>query len=572
MSLVVKVDSDIETLPGHDFASEARNGIEFLYKGFDKSNLDGLFNAYANASLTAYLDATLVPSFALIVIDRTKGVLTAINDKFGGNELYYTSRPQSFFLTDDPKRLFEILGESPKIDLRSTYELLTFHSVKPPRTIYENMFAVPMAHALTYAISDASSHLELYWQAHKRFSEKAAAYEPLVTEVRGAFEDVLRKEAGENPGISLSGGIDSGGILGALTKLMGKPVPSVTIGGWGAKTPDLESSRRTAQENGSVNEEIYPTLEDVARLPTFSEHLNQPLLADILLPNALVFERARGHGIKKLAFGFGAEMLLGNLRMSRAVYALAPFERFVPAPILRIVYRLIGFIRRFTRNQIEFLLARSLSARFLHARGALFTRERKYFKNLPSDFIQVIEKEVESEAHIGEVETLDSVVLMYLFSWVNYLQRRDMGMIAKKYDMGVIMPFDTPQVAEAMFRAPNVFRRLNRWNKQLIRDVLRPYVSDRLHAGVVRSLIVPYSVLFASCQQPLIEYLKTSSLVSELIDLESFQRDYDTLPEPGLSLMRLVGLAIWYDVTWNTKNLANFERAIDRARSITKEK
>jgi hypothetical protein len=273
----------------------------------------------------------------------------------------------------------------------------------------------------------------------------------------------------------------------------------------------------------------------------------------------MVFEQAQKIGAPKVIFGFGAEMLLGNLKIARIAHRIALVEKIVPFWILKFIYRVIARIKGFSKNQTEFLLSQSWVDRFLHARGPLLIHEKKYFKKTPVPFVDHYKIEAHRILALPAIGLLDKFVLMYVYSWVNYLQAREFTAMGKKFDAVPVMPFDSIKTMRALFRTPDQFRKLNNWNKQVIRDVFRPYTTPDMYTGRVGSLIIPYNTWFKDTHKPFIDYLRTSKIIMEAVDLDVFERLYETLPEPGLSLMRLLGIALWYDANWDTDNMKNFD-------------
>ncbi|HWP61693.1 MAG TPA: asparagine synthase C-terminal domain-containing protein, partial [Candidatus Paceibacterota bacterium] len=379
------------------------------------------------------------------------------------------------------------------------------------------------------------------------------------TSLRERFRASLAADLSAGVGVSLSGGIDSGGILAILTDLAKHPIPSVSFGAHGKGSDDLTSSRQTAAEFASPNTEIYPSRAGVARIPEFVRKSNLPFIADNVLPYGLLMEEAHRRGMSALSYGLGAEMLLGNLKIAHMAYSMRRIEAIVPRPVLRAVYLLIAQFKHYSENQRAFLFARSWTERFVLARAPLFNRERDFYKNIPRDFLPFFAREIDATLAGSGLDLSDEFSLMYLFSWVCYVQRREMGALGKKFDVSVVMPFDTIEVAEQLFKTPNAFRRKNKWKKMVIRDLYRPYISDRLYNRKGKSLVVHYTPLLAPAKDALIAYLKTSPLVRDMVDMEKVAREYDILPEPGLFLLRFFGLAAWYDENWNKENLPNLE-------------
>lgn len=539
-----------------------KNDIAVYGDGLEKGVLADVFWAYEKRQLTSFFDSLLLQNFVVFIHDKEK--LFIVSDKFGTKEIFYSIVGGELLVSNKIENVTENKNLL-KYNNQALYELIMLFTIAPPRTVYEDVFAVPMATILKYEEKNICS-VARYWNVEKHLNSKEFEYDKHINLLRKKFLDTFKYVKGEGLAVALSGGIDSGAIVGMAKEVYGKAPMSVTYGGHGENTPDLESSRLTLKETGSLNEEIYPSFEALKKLPEYMSSLEQPIIADLVFPNMMIYENLERKKVSTAAFGFGAEMLLGNLKISRIYKKLQYLEAFTPKTFLNFFYRIAGKVLKLSQNQKDFLLSNSWEQRFLLARGPLFTREKYLYKQLPKNFLEILEQDLKEKVGNGKVKMIDRFVMMYLFGWVNYLQLRDFYAMGKKSKISPFSPFDTPIVAEQLFRTPDAFRKLNNWNKQVLRDVSKIFVSNRLYKREVRSLIVPYTKFFSGKEKLFFKYLAKSSLVTNIIDLENFISDYKKLPEPGLTLIRLLGIAVWDDVKkGNSKSLEAFALACAEA-------
>lgn len=536
--------------------------LEIRGKHLSEVRLKEFLDVYRAGLLVDLLDQATEHRFFFCIHDVEAHKLIVVNDKFGSNEIYHTHRNGEWMISDRVAPLFD--GHEPAIDMQSLYETLFFYSVTPPRTIYQNISAVPMASMLSIDYGSGTSTVSRYWNIEGRFTPKNMDYDDHIAQIREPFFNALASETDATTGVSLSGGIDSGTLLAIATKVRGGPVTSITFGGHGKNTPDLvQGSRLTLKEYDSPNHEIFPSFDMLRRLPRYMADLDQPIDAHLVWPNAMIYEKGHDLGLTKLCYGFGAEMLLGNLKIARVYDRIKWFEWFVPRFLRNIVYRIIRPLFKFSRNQLDFLLSPSWTRRFIVARSPLFTREKRLdiYTALPSDFIERLDAELNEKIGTKRVDQGDRFVMMYLLDWVSYMQMRDFSAMGRQFGITPVCPFDTPLVAEALFKTPTKFRKLNSWSKQVLRDMYRPYISDRLYHREVNSLIVNYNNLFKGVEKYFIAYVRTSPLVMHMVNLDAFEEKFTQLPEPGLTLMRLVGIAVWYDTHWHKEGLKGFDDA-----------
>jgi len=530
--------------------------LKLFTENINELELLEIVKQYRTGELNKFLNKFEKNYFLLVVFDETKNEFFIYNDHFGSNEIFWYESEGGVTVSDDVKMIFREDELELKIDKTRVYEVLTFYTIMPPKTIYKQISSLAMASFLKY--DGEKVNYKKFWQVHELFQNKNNNYSSIVNESRKALLESMKESAHDKTCVSLSGGVDSGGLLGMLAEMKKDKVNVVSIGPYGKESGDLVTARKSAEQNSANHIEIYPELKDLKKMPEFVRGLNQPIDGHLMLPNCLIVEEVQRQGDRKLLSGFGAEMLLGNLKVCKIARYLNLFESVLPFFIVKLLYKLVSKIFRLSENQIDFLMQKNWIDRFFNTRGTLLVKEKKnYIKYNDESFVS-LKKEFEKVLDFEKSTLNDNLVLLYLFSWVSYMQMRDFRIIGKKYGVFPSIPFDTVKVVKHLFRTPDKFRRKNKWNKQIIRDIFKPYVSEELYTRKAKSLIIPYSKWFKNDFEKYIDYAESSKVFEDVIDFEKYRKDFWNLPEPGLSLMRLITLALWYDVNWDEKNLKNF--------------
>ena len=115
-------------------------------------------------------------------------------------------------------------------------------------------------------------------------------------------------------GLLLSGGIDSGLLLG-LMNLYGKSWPTFTIGyGKSFKADELDDAAQTAQIYSAKHVSIELNREAFeANLPKIVSFLEEPIAASSIVPMFFLCERAR-QDVKVALMGQGPDELFGGYR------------------------------------------------------------------------------------------------------------------------------------------------------------------------------------------------------------------------------------------------------------------
>lgn len=540
-------------------SSFQREGITILYSGLEESVVSEIFIKYKDNNHFQFINDLQHTLFFIFLIDEEKKRILVINDKMSSNEIFYTKNNQGIFVSNSTKEILEKSNTNMEVDMDSVYEIITYFSIVPPKTIYKNISSVPLGGYLDIDCNQNEIELREYWKPEDFFI-KEMDYSELENGTRNSLVAFFRDNKNiKNSTIALSSGVDSGGMLSMIKSIYGETPESITLGPYGATYKDMMKAKEMAKRNDSTNHAILPSLKDLPKIKEYVLDLNQPIDAGLLFGNSLIFEKTKELGYGNAIFGFGAEMMLGNLKISRVAYSIYKVEKLVPFFILKPIYRVMSIFKSFSKNQQEFLLNPSWFQRFLRARGPLFVHEKKYFKSISDNFVSHFESKAEKILSLKKLDILDKMVLLYIYSWVNYMQYRDLTAMGRKYGVNPILPFDDESVMRAFFKTPNIHRKRNDWNKQLIRDMFKPYVGEDMQKIEVGSLIIPYNSWFKDNYVSYIAYLKSNKIISKAVDLDMFEKDYNTVPESGLILMRMLGVAIWYDSSWDMENLKIFD-------------
>lgn len=525
---------------------------ELFTRGLTTDDVSLVLNMSSEQDILAWANNLTHNNFVLFLYNTEAKSFVALNDKYGHNEIYIQKQGSNFLIASDLDKEIK-----PEINKDAAYEFLSFHSIVPPRTIFKGIEMVPAANGVLLNLVQNTHEYRRYWNIEALFNEKYTDYESLVKDLREVFYAEIGDMYTQPSAVALSGGIDSGGILAMLADAQKKDVLSVSFGPYGPNSGDLVSSKMTAEKCSSKNIELYPTsaMFDTL-LDTVLPKLSQPLPGDQLLAISKIYETAQMNGVDKLYFGYGTQMVLGNLGLNKLWHRTRLLEAIFPRFIMSTVIKLFARFTGLSKNAEALLLESDWLTRFFYAQAALYTREKHIYKDIPDDFIEQTTNFLKPVlADENELKLSDRFVMLYLLSWTNYGQERNNAMLGRVFGITPFSPYNSPVVAEVILKTPDKFRKKNRWNKQLWRDALKPYVPEHLYMRRGKSLTVPYSKIFASGLEVFLPYLKSNSLISSLIDFEVYQETYHNLPEPGLNLLRLITLAAWYDSRYNPEKI-----------------
>ena len=560
-SFHVRVTSQDVAIKHQNLYAQESNGWHILWYGLPREFALSLPSRVQDKSLETELHARLEHQFFAILIHIETKETVLINDKFGTHQLFYYRRGDHLEIASDIT-LLSIYGEGKlEINTFGFNELLTFYTIRPPRTIFRDVFAVGLG-SFTEIGRGKEIRTTRYWDIESHLNNKASSYDELVRSVRAALLSSIEKDSTPSTSVALSGGLDSAGILGMMHSVTNRSIDAISLGPHGPSSSDLVRARQSAEHSNARYHEIHPSFESLYNLPEYLGGLSQPLL-DIAYPYSLIFDEAKRMGHDKVALGFGINILLGTLKIARASYILSPLERILPQSISKKILSAFGHAKGLSDNKRRFLEASSWQERYFYNAGPLYSREKHIYSGFPETFEDQILKELSETLTRENLDHIDRFPLTYALFWSNYSQNRDIRTLGRSLGVDLILPFNTPEVAQQLFRITTSMRRKNKWRKQLVRDAFRPYIHENLYQNVAKSLLIPYSKWFGEGRhKPVLEYVRSSPLLKAHIDFDTYEHEYTSLPEPGLHLFRLMNIAVWYDCHFERGRLEMYKEAI----------
>jgi asparagine synthase (glutamine-hydrolysing) len=298
---------------GHHFKTRA--DTEVLVHGYEEWGLE--------------LPQRLHGMFAVALWDATRRRLVLLRDRIGIKPL---------FLFQDRERLLfgsEIKAILAHRDLRLTPDpvafdsLLTVEYIPTPRTPFAQIRKLEPGHLL---VADRTGvRTQRYWQVSYRADRKGDPAE-LLEKLRAAVEERLMSDV--PLGAFLSGGIDSGSVVGLMAGLLDHPVQTFSIGFDDPTYDELAHARRIAQAFRTDHSERVIRPEAVALVERLLPQLDDPIADFSIFPTFLVSQLARER-VTVVLSGDGGDELFGG------------YDTYLAERAERIARKLPGPLRRF---------------------------------------------------------------------------------------------------------------------------------------------------------------------------------------------------------------------------------
>lgn len=449
----------------------------------------------------AFLD-DLRGEFAFALWDAARDTLIAARDRFGIKPLFYARSGDALILASEVKALFAA-GVGAAWDRESVFHNL-FLGQHQDRTLFEGVRQVPAGH---YLLATRNAlRIERYWDADYPRAGQTSSEEDLVTKVRTRLEECvhLRMRADVPVGCYVSGGVDSSAVLGIAAAHQDR-VAAFTIAFDHPAFDESAIARRSAEHVGADFHPVPVTESDFA--DCFAEAVwhgesiqyNAHGTARYLLSRAV--QRA---GYKVVMAGEGADELFAGYafartallsesnrwsKWARRIFRLlrrrTPVERSIAAtsPSLERACRVIGVpadLMSALAQRLELL--RSI----MRSDFAQGYRDRDPFRELMAQF--------DVRRSLAGREPVKQLLYLWLkSSFVNYVlagERLDMA-----HAVEVRLPFLDHELFELTRSIPASVLGRGGGRKQLLRDAVRPYVTEEVYRGAKQPFFAPPSTL-----------------------------------------------------------------------------
>ncbi len=246
--------------------------------------------------------------FAFILWDDRNRVLLAARDRFGIKPLHYAEVDGTLYFGSEIKALFA-LGVKPAWDREQVYQEL-FHFAQADRSLFAGIHQVAPGHCLI--ATPGSTRTVRYWD----FNYPALApNSPQLTEaeavekLRAALLEAvrLRLRADVPVGCFLSGGIDSGAIMGMASHVLGDPISAFTLS---FEDPLYDEAKVAEAVAKRLRAPFYCfEVHDGVRADKFRSAVmhNETFTHGHMVAKHILSERARDLGYKVVLTGEGAD-------------------------------------------------------------------------------------------------------------------------------------------------------------------------------------------------------------------------------------------------------------------------
>lgn len=268
--------------------------------------------------------------FAFAIHDRAAGRVFFARDRLGIKPLHYAELNGVLYVASEIKSLLAVPGASLTLDEVALDQYFSLLYIPAPRTIFREIKKVPPGHVLTKEPGRPAA-LRRYWRLSSRPDPMPTEID-WIREFRRQFDLAVSShlEADVPLGVFLSGGVDSSGIVAAMSRSAQGRIKTFSIGfpKEFSALDERKYARKVARLYGTDHEEleVEPNIHETIR--ALGTIFDEPMGDSGAVPNFLVCQMARKRLTVALS-GLGGDELGGGYERYLGVL-IADWYRKIP--------------------------------------------------------------------------------------------------------------------------------------------------------------------------------------------------------------------------------------------------
>jgi len=511
--------------------------------------------------------------FAFAIWDENKKILFAARDHMGVKPFYYAFQNGSFYFASEPKAILACPSFKKELEEKNISYYLTFGCLPSPFTLFKDIFKLAPAN---YLIIDKTGKPEIkeYWNPLGRQNKisKNESEEYYSSETKRILEDSINAQmVSDVPfGCFLSGGIDSSTNAALMSKALGEPVETFSIGSEGyEKYNEFEYSRKTADLLGARKHEMLIVANDLMNfLPQYAHYADDPngdyvcflvyYLSKFIRDNGVIVAQV-GEGSDEIFAGYDPYLLSVNLyeKIWRHLEKTPSFVKKIPyllsrsVPLARFDFQK-EYLRRLAVNEEPFwgsaIAFTTIQKQKLLTKEFAGKLEKNHEYNVVSKYYQDLKK-IDPEA-----DFLEKLTYLELKTRLAELLLMRVDKMSMAHSIEARVPFLDYRLVELAMKIPQAIKLKNNTTKYILKKAV--------------SGIIPDEIIWRKKQgfgAPVSEWLKNEKTGKQLLNIiynsklkERNILNYDNINEilnlhrPGekdhsFRLWNLITLSLWYD-------------------------
>lgn len=273
--------------------------------------------------------------FAFCLLDEDAGTAWLARDAFGRRPLFTARTPGRLWFASEIKALLEVPGVDRSPDAESAWHFFSLGYVPGERTAFAGVREVLEGRCLAVDLRAGRVAESRFHRLEFGGAAGLSAQEATRRLREALLESVERSLDADAPvGMTLSGGVDTSGLLGvakALGRSSGLRTYSIAVDE--ASFDETPYQRLMARFAGTRHRELRVGPADVLdAFETACAHLDEPLVNGASVP-LLLLSRLAAREVKVLLLGEGGDEVFNAYETHRAWRVRELYRRWTPAPL-----------------------------------------------------------------------------------------------------------------------------------------------------------------------------------------------------------------------------------------------
>lgn len=276
-----------------------------------KSDTEVLLKAYAHWGVDCLRHLNGMWSFC--IYDASKKILFFSRDRFGVKPFYYIFQKSIFSFSSEPKAILSLLPEERILNESTLYDFLMYGKLyEDNKSFYKNICSLASANCGIYNLNNNNLKIWEYWNYPDKCSN-STGHSKDMDEFNHLFNDAvkIRLRSDVEVGITLSGGLDSSAILGAMSNHLSDVKCYTSV------YPDSKGesvwARKVTDHYGLRLIEVEASRENwISELENIYWHMDGPGYSPAVYPSKKIMDYASSNGTKVIIEGQGADEELGG--------------------------------------------------------------------------------------------------------------------------------------------------------------------------------------------------------------------------------------------------------------------
>lgn len=273
--------------------------------------------------------------FAFCMLDERVGQAWLARDAFGRRPLFYARTPGRLWFASEIKALLEVPGLPRRPDHEALWHFFSLGYVPGARTAFAGIGELLEGRRLRVNLLSGRVDERPFYRLRFGGAASLPESQAVPTLRTRLLQSVARSLEADVPvGLTLSGGVDTSGILG-LARGLGRAagLHTYSIAMDEASFDESPYQRLMVSAGDTVHHEIRVGPADVLRAFTAAcAHLDEPLANGAAIP-LLLLSRVASRDVKVLLLGEGGDEVFNAYETHRAWRAREWYRRLVPSPL-----------------------------------------------------------------------------------------------------------------------------------------------------------------------------------------------------------------------------------------------